>query len=316
MGFGLLAACALASPAWADVPREPLRLEYARDAGAVRCPDDQEVRDAITARVRGQGFDGASPTRLVVRAQGDGTRHAGSAELRDGAGALLWSVAVGPLAQDCAAVMDALALSIAIKLGPPRRAPAQAGGRLFGVEGESAAAPIEPDGVAPAVARAPLRFRVGAGAALELATAPGLALGLSLDVGLRWPSFSLSLEGRAVLPSSGTVTGGTEVTTSRFTGAVVPCGHFFGYLIVCGLVTVGATRGTSNAQHPQSGAAAYAATGARVGVEVPLTSHLALRFALDGMGVLARPVLRIDGRNVWTAPPASASAGGGLVASF
>lgn len=304
-----------------------MRLAYTREPGTTHCPDAQELGDAISARVRGSVFDPSAAASLVVVAQGGGGRHQGIAELRDAAGTPVWKVSIGPLPQDCAAVMDALALSIAIKLGSPRSAPAApvAGHRWFGVESERLPAPppgsAQPQGTPdrPSTASrgaSSLRGRLGVIGSLDLAGTPGPALGLALDGGLRWPSFSLSLEARVNPPASGTVATGNEVHLSRYTGALVPCGHWLGYLIACGLVQLGAVRGTSNAMHPEAGTAFYAAAGARLGVEIPLGAHLALRFVLDGLGVMARPGLRIGGEPQWTAPPACASLGGGLLASF
>jgi hypothetical protein len=256
-----------AAPALAQAPPPAaMRLEYTRAPGAVRCPADQELRDAITSRVRGRDFlDAAAAARLVVTARGQGGRYLGTAELRDASGATAWSLSVGPVAQDCAAVMDAVALSIAIKLGAqrasaPPAAAHPAGNRLFGVDGEAlpvppaplAGAPATPDGVTPPASPVPTprRVRVGGGAAFEMAAAPGFALGLFADVGIRWPSFSLAAaEVRAVLLAGADVEAGAHVT-SRYTAAVVPCGHWLRFLVVCGLVEAGAVRGTGNAMHP------------------------------------------------------------------
>jgi hypothetical protein len=59
-----------------------------------------------------------------------------------------------------------------------------------------------------------------------------------------------------------------------------------------------------------------AAAGARVGLEWPLSSTLALRVHADGAINLVRVRLALSADDVWSAPPLSGTLGGGLIARF
>src|SRR5262249_28006684 len=158
---------------------------------------------AIAARITGVPFDPNAAESLVVVIRGRNGVYDGIAELRDAAGATEWSLAIGPIPRDCAVVVDSLALSVAIKLRPRKARPSAEGSastRLFGVDGEvvpvpqmaPTAPPVSDPRPQPAPAGSVRRVLLGAGASVDVGSAPGIAFGLSLDMGLRWPSFSLS----------------------------------------------------------------------------------------------------------------------------
>jgi len=310
-----------------------MRLDYLREPGAEACPDEQEFRDAITAHVHRPLLDPAAADRLVVQLQGRNGWYQGVAELRDATGTASWTIPIGAVPRDCSAIVDALALSIAIKVDPrgsKQAAPAVPlnSHRFFGVDGEVMPAPPQavasPDAVLPplppAVPAPGYRVRLGASAGIAFGAAPGLGPSVAVDVGVRWTDRPLSLAFEAAFapPASGDVPAGVHVTTYRATGAVVACGHFLRFLYGCGVVEAGALHGTGTAMqlNAQSTTLFYGGAGGRGGVEIPLGAHVALRIFGDALVTIAQPVLEIGGTPVYGASLVSGTVGGGVVSTF
>jgi hypothetical protein len=138
------------------------------------------------------------------------------------------------------------------------------------------------------------------------------AVGLALDVGVRWTAFSMSAEGRAFPSATGPAQGGVDtVTTGLFTGALVPCGHWR-VIAGCAIVELGGMRGVSNAAQPTSSVVFHAASGVRLGVEVRLDDHFALNFAGDVLFTLQPSTFLIDTRPAWSTPLVSGMLGAGV----
>jgi hypothetical protein len=296
-------------------PPRTVRLDYVRSLGAERCPGEQAFRDAVGAKVARDLFAAVPKpsARLVVMLGRRGTGYEGSAELRDAAGAATWSMVFPspphPPAATCASLIAALAFGLSIEVDP--------------VDPPSVDPPlppvVEPPIVKPPLAKhevAPGPFRIGVSPWLDLATAPRPAFGISLGLGFRVAWFSLDLEGHWDPPAASTIEG-AEVGTSRFVGALVPCGHVR-YFAGCLVTEVGPLRGSLGGAGIQGGtqSAIYVATGGRLSAEVELAPHLALRPAVDLLLALQRPALRYAEVPLWRAPAISAGVGVGLLASF
>ncbi len=298
------------TPAPPLVPEAPraVRLDYIRGPGAEPCPPAEVFRDALGARMRFDPFDPNATARLVVTVVREGRRFRGAAEIRHEGSVRGWFDALGPSA-DCNALMDALAVSVAVELDKSSSTPPSPG------EGSP---PKEPTKGQPTSPPRSFLVRLGAAASLSVGSAPGVAFGVTADAGLRWSWASVALEGRADFPASAEVKG-LRLTSSRYAGALVPCGHWggrWGSLFGCALVELGALRLTNDAPHPTPASGFYAAAGARGGVEVVLVNHLAARLTADALGTFQRSTLIVDGRPVWTTPAASGAFGLGLVTFF
>ena len=164
----------------------------------------------MTAHVRRPLVDPAAADHLVVRLQGRSGWYQGVAELRDPTGVPAWTIPLGPVPRDCSAVVDALALSVAIRVNPrgkSAKAPALTPNahRPFGVDGEvlPMASQIRrissPDTVAPASIEAEPEYRVrlGVNGGVALAAGPGWAPSFALDAGVRWRDRPLPSPSRA-----------------------------------------------------------------------------------------------------------------------
>jgi hypothetical protein len=134
-------------------------------------------------------------------------------------------------------------------------------------------------------------------------------------VGVRWPWFSLSLEGRGDLAATTDGPSVAHLQTSLAAGALSPCLHWR-WLLGCGVLTVGALHGAGVNVHPTGQTAPYAATGLRGGFEAPFSDHFAGQLFADGLLTAVRPRMLVGPTEEWIAPVASGSIGIRLVASF
>lgn len=307
---GLLLSAARAASA--EGPPRAVRLAYQPAEG---CPAEDVFRDMTTTRLKRDPFDASAALRLLVTLRKEAGRYAGIASLLDESGALRWSFPLGPVA-DCHTLIEGLSLAVAVRLrempaAPPAMPPR---GRLFGYDGDpkpaGEAAPL------PAALPAPIRLRLGASAGLAFGSAPGpVALGGAVEVGFGWKALSVSLQVRADAPSGTEVEAGGRVSVGRYTGALVPCGHWK-ILFGCAVVELGALHVTSNAERPDRAFAFWAGIGGRVGLEIPLgAAPVALRFAGDLEGVASRAQVRIDGETRWTSFPVAGGAWLGVIFS-
>lgn len=310
-----------APPPGPPAPRIVVRLRYVRGPGAEACPDSQVFRDAVGAQVKGRDpFAPDAPLDLVVTLARQGRGFEGSAELRDASG-IRWTRPFSAT-PTCMGLVEDLAFAVASKIDP--RAPAPNAGNAPALSSPSSPSPpshpvarLEAPVPAP-VARTPLAFRVGASTWMGLASAPRPAFGVSADAGLRVSWFSLTMEARWDPPAGAEATKGVEISTARLMGALVPCGHvaWFVACIAGELGQVQATLTAAGGASPEQRAALYAAAGGRLGLEIEVAPHLSFRAAVNLLGAVQRPRVRLDQKNQWEGPAFLGGPGAGLVASF
>ena len=162
----------------------------------------------------------------------------------------------------------------------------------------------------------PISFRPGALVHVTAGIAPAAAFGATVSFSVRRSALSIGLEGRADLPRSASLSTGGELRTAVLTAGVAPCIHN-GIFAACAVGLVGSMRGEASAiSSPRGDSSLYAAAGARIALELPVTAALAVRPQVDGLVAVARPELRLNDAIVWTAPPFCASFGVGLIGRF
>ena len=309
----LSASTASASEPLAELPAHTVvRLDYtARVPG---CPGGQFLQDVIRARTSYAPFAPAAEVRLVVTVRHDRQGYMARAVIRDKRGASLYAREWGPRA-DCQSVVEGLGFAVSVALDPggnPSPLPPQP---LPPPPPPTPAENTEP-AKAPVVVEERAGRRIGAALAFGLGVAPRPAVGFAIDVGLRWPAFSLALEGRVFPSAEGPAdTGLVQLRTWQITGAVVPCGHWR-WLFGCGVVQLGALSATSDARSPQSPTVFHVAGGVRGGVEWQGWEHLALRVSGDMLVAPWRSALSFNNEIAWTTPILVGSFGAGFVASF
>jgi hypothetical protein len=299
-------------------PARAVRLDYRREPGAERCPEEQAFRDAAGASAQTSAalFAPDAAARLAVTLRRRGYGYEGTTALHDAAGAVLWTVTLPPPAYppaaSCPSLVETLALSATTQIDPivPLQ---QAPLPVVPIVAKPSPAPVT---VVPPVEPFPFAFRFGAAAWVDVATAPRPAFGLSFGLGFRVSWFSLEMEGRWDPPAGANIDG-AEVSTARFVGALVPCGHA-GYFVGCALAEVGpvwaSIAGASTKSGPES--ALFVATGGRLGFEFPIAPHLVLRPAGDLLIALQHAEIQLDNQRRWEMPTVAAGFGVGLLASF
>jgi len=282
------------------------------------CPRARFLEDVIRARTSYEPFAPSADARLVVTVAREGRSYKGHAEVRSKAGALLYERDRGPGA-DCQLIVEGLGFAVSVALdpgggeSPEPQAPSPPRAPELPVKQAPAPVPPAPE---PFEQKAPFRVRIGASAALGIGVAPRPAAGVAIDVGLRWPTFSVALEGRAYPPAEGAAdTGLVQLRTWQITGAVVPCGHWR-WLFGCGVVEMGALSGTSAARTSEATTLFRVAGGMRAGMEWQGWEHLALRASGDVLFSPWHSELLINNEPARTTPVVSGAFGAGFVVSF
>ncbi|MDB4939137.1 MAG: hypothetical protein JWP87_6109 [Labilithrix sp.] len=194
--------------------------------------------------------------------------------------------------------------------------------------------PIEPAPVAPVTALAPpaehaehaepasredapLVPMLYADFTTAFARAPATLVGARIGAGLRRGAWSIAAEGHAeTSPDAAFISATDRVEASAFSGAVVPCGHL-GLFQACGVVTLGARQVKAlDVVSPKTQAAFFVAIGARIGLEVSVSSAIALRANAELGAPLLRSDYTIDGVSRATSSVVEASLGAGILGRF
>lgn len=316
----------------AEPPGAPRRLLYSRGAGASSCPDEQALRESVTARLGYDPFRADAEGAVQATLTGGPRGLRALVELRDRTGRVTGSRQLGTARQDCRELAAAMALAICIAVDPlilsrpvpSPSAPPPSAPPPIPCPACAACPPPPPQPPPPPPPPAePVRFRAGAGLQLGLGAVPTLAsLGVVAQAELRYRAFALALEGRAD-PSLGasraspdTAKGGAGVSATLLLGLLVPCARWR-FLGLCALIGVGALQGRGvGVAVPSRATTLYAAAGARLALEVPLLRRLALELHLDGLTPLTRTSLMLDGAEVWATPPLSGALGATLQVPF
>jgi len=272
-----LAARAEAPP---PLPRF-VRLEYIHPAGK-GCPEQAVLEDAVLVAARRDPFNRVAPALLRVTIAPHGHLYAATLEVRDGDGGVIWTRPFDPLSS-CGSAVQAAGFLMGSLLRDPPPAPAPSPAP---VPPPAPAVPLKREAPAPPRSE-PLRLNLGIASALAIrTTAPEAGFNLVADAGLRVRSFSIAGEFRWTPPEVADVdtAGLARVHVMQFSGGVVPCGHFRA-LFYCGVGQVIAVVGMgAPGVDPRSVTTPSAATGTRIGVELPLPvwgRRFAVRLSAD-----------------------------------
>lgn len=287
-------------------PHDAIALEYVRRPAAARCPGPDVLREQVAQRLRYDLFSVDAAERLALTIDRAKGRYRLTGELRDQGGHVVYTLETIDDA-DCVEVVKNMAILLAAhytglrQVSPTKAPPAQAS--------------TPPRSTTPPVS--PARLYFGLATAVAVNVAPTVILGPAWLVGARVSNVSFEVEGRAFFgPAFRAST--VSLLASVVTGSAAACLHA-GMLFGCARFELGALRFASAAElriEPQS--PVLAGLGARVGLEWPVTKHLALRGYADLL-TLATPVhLRLakDNRLLWSSLLLSPSCGVGVVASF
>jgi hypothetical protein len=322
------ATLTVAPAAAAPLPARPasVRLSYARESGAERCPDEAVLRDSVSSRLGYDPFDPAAERtlRVVVR-RTRGTLVA-QIELLDASGHAQGERRLEGSSDDCVELGSAMAIAASLGIDPlaataaPQARPPSVPPPV--PHEEQAAAPPPPAAPSslppvppPAVASEPTipiraRFAVAGVAAIGVAPASP-AWGATFAAGFRRAWASVDLEGAADWAPTAE-RDGAGAKSALYMVSVVPCVHL-GIGVGCALGGVGALAATGVLNTPLSDHAFYADFGLRLGVEVPVTAHFFVQARVDALATLTHVTYTVDnGQPFWATPPVSAALGLGV----
>lgn len=314
------------TPALAEDPPPHItaRLDYVPAQG---CPPASVLRGELARRLGYDPFVEAAPLRVVATVTREKNALAGSMELHDSTGTLIWSKPTTP-ATDCQTVVLEMAGKLAFRLDPlvypsaPAELPPLPAPKP---KEEPSPVPVEPPTEAPAAGRVVLGL-----SSQIVISAAGASGGLIGALGWRWPlsspgmDLSVGMEFRFDAPSStriDDVRPGATMQTYLMGGSIVSClhgRHLFGCAVASGGAIEVASEGLddSNGLRPVLG---FVGGGARFGIEDTLLPWLAVR--LYGEALVSRPLLGLINHAEVRGPsllssPLTGSAGLSLVVYF
>ncbi len=299
----LLLSLILCSTAQAAAPKVRLRVEPPADGE--QCLDEAELRRRVSGRLGYDPFDTVSPVELAVQ----------PVRTADGRG---WSVrvlrsapeertrarTVGP-SEDCRALDEALALTLAIAIDPLSKGqqPAPPGPAPVQVRVE----PPPPPAAPPA-----LRWSAGVGLQAVFGGAPATVPGASVFAAVSGERLRMELELGGTLGGAVDREAGGRVVGSAYSASVLPC-VTLSALALCGRLSGGvlalAGEGVPGAR---AASTPLAEVGARLTASYPLHARVRARASLDGGVPLVRTTAVVGSTDVWTLPPLSLRLGAGV----
>ncbi len=317
----LLLTASLASAQTA--PQRPTaRLRYARlDDAANACPSLFQTEAAVRTRLGYDPFrDDAKDVIEVFVEKGEPNGLRARMRLKDADGTSKGKRDLLSPSTDCVELSNALTLAISIAvdpqsfLGPSTPAiPSAESGGPPPPPIVAASPPPPPPMVEAESSRVKVRGGIGI---LGLAgTTFGITGGASVRLTVGTARWSVSLDGRGELPRVLQV-GPGEISVTNAAGLLAPCLHvsFFG---ACAVAGVGATRiGSTGLDGSRDQVVLFFQAGGRVQAMFDLTERISLGGALDVLVPVTRPVLRVGGEPLWSAPVVNGNLGVFLSFSF
>jgi hypothetical protein len=266
--------------------------------------------------------DGADT--IVVRVRRKGSRLEGSIERIGGSQQQRGRpTTIASNAPDCVELGSSLAVAIAIAVdplsltreAPPDRSPSEPAPQPQVVAPPPPnEPPREPPPSSPEPAT-PTQFLVAAGPAISTGALPAPSFGVRVGVGVSRGMFEVAVEGRFDPPVRVQDRFGA-VEASLALATLVPCFRYR-FALACAQASMGALRGTGlGFDHTREDNTFYAAAGARLGFEVSLGEHFAVRAVVEGQVALRPTRLEADDAPVWSTPPFALSFAPMLVGRF
>jgi hypothetical protein len=349
--FGQFSAVARAAT------KQSAKLVYVRGEGADTCPDEPAVRASVAVRLGYDPFalkpDEEPRRTIVVAVVRDAKGFHARIEVRDATSAVKGTRKLDSKASECGELASAITFAITIAIDPlasggaidegPLPLPpidestdpnggagvtegtsATEGGAIAGSTTTSSDASgtgttdvdVPPPSDATEDAQA-THLLASAGVVSSLGYEPGLGVGATVGAALRFPRFSIGLEGRADLPGEKVLGTGGGVRSSVLLVSLLPCVHR-GIALVCALGSIGSLRSTGLGGDGRTDASLFAAAGARLGAEVPFSDSVRGRFVLDLAATLSGARLRYGDppTEVWSSPLFSGALGAAILGVF
>jgi len=320
--LGLLLASMPLRAARAEDEHRRATLAYVRAPEANACPDEEAFRMRVASRLGYDPFEPIAPRRVEVALTGRGSRIVAEVRVDDEQRKGPATRRLEDRAEHCSVLVDVVASAVAIAIDPLAR-PASASPPVAAGPSPSSPASLSAVG-APATPRSPAGDAPPAAPGAESPTpAPAVpilpyllldgiasygavidaALGVEGGVGLRRGPWSLALEGRVEAnPGAVEVSPRDRVTSSLFSGALVPCVGV-DLVSLCLGGRLGSLQATAlDVTRPSLDSSLVGAIFVRGVASVPLAQAWSLRLGLEGAAPLVRTTFTVGGSTVWTAP--------------
>jgi hypothetical protein len=319
----LLTAALASASSTAAAPVEKSTAHLVYDRGDLsQCPEEAEVRDAVAARLGYDPFDPSSHTTVTAVIMRDQARLRAHIELRNPNTGASGRRELTSAQRDCTELASAMTLAISIAIDPrslTRPAGTPAARELPAPMVPPAAPPphedvqVLPRGPTP---RDGVHVVGGGLGSLAYGMTPSATVAPVLFAGVRVGRLSVRVEGRFYAPTAEEASPTGSVRGSILGGALSPCVHF-GVGVGCAVLLLGSFHGEGRGVDvPQEQSALYAASGLRIGLELPLARHLFVPLYAEGLVPITREELRLRDQVVWHNPAVTLAVMLGLGAHF
>ncbi|MEP7123214.1 MAG: hypothetical protein ABJE95_19960 [Byssovorax sp.] len=295
----LVAAATLliALPARAAQEHSAVTLTYLPSRAVVAvCPEADYLQNEVFVRLGYELFQPSAPKHLTVKLDRTSGGFRAVGEMVDDDGKVVFARTYP--AMDCTFAVFSVAVGISIHFmqppepsappppPPPPPEPPSPAETLPSSPPELEPAELPPVPVAPPPLPPGRRFQAGFASVFSIGTAPTVVGGVGGFLGVRCPTVSLALEGRALFAPSATIEqvktrDGYHFTYTALSGSVC---HQPGWFFACARVEAG-NLSFGNAQvrlNPSQ--MIILGLGARFGGDIRLTSSLALRAYIELLG--------------------------------
>jgi hypothetical protein len=322
---------AIFAPRNAAAEEVRVRLHYERSASAVRCADEQHMRDAVAARLGYDPFAANSEDLVAIALDRRGTEWTARIDLQDRRGAPKGTRSLRSSEATCDELISAVSLAIALAIDPMRLQtpppPVEVPVATPPVPAAVAAPAARTEETAPVPPSPPAVLFASAGAFVVAGVVPSVSFGPRLRFGARWPRVSVAIEGIFVAPASQDSPSG-RVEALVVAGGLTPCfivhpSDSSPRMLVeaCARGVVGGLFGeASGVGKSTPSTSPYAGLGAEVAFELPLSSTLAVRPHGGALVTVTRTFLRIrNGQSdvdIWRSPLISGGGGVDAVLHF
>jgi hypothetical protein len=300
------------------------KLVYVRDPGAEMCPEEEELRAAVAARLGYNPFRVVADNTLFAEVRRGAPGFVADVKLVGEHGVVRGERHMTSASNDCKDIALAMALSMSIALDPlsltrppgtppvDDAAPPTDGDGAKPRDGdksdtppprETVPPPPEPERPTPRPkkpAPAEVTVDVALGAAMSFGASPDVSFGAQVGIAPRYKFVSLEVGGLvAVTPSHSTSEGGS-IQTNLFAGTIGACANLL-YAFLCAKSVLGDMSARSTGvTNPQSQDLFFAAVGPRAGVNAPITRAFDLRLAADALFVATPFSLTVNQHSVYS----------------
>jgi hypothetical protein len=275
------------------------RLEYVAEA---TCPAAADFEAVVAGHLGYSPFREDASERVVVRIEPSGRGLDGRLEWRNEAGGWAGERTFPSRSGDCAELVRAMGFALAVQF------------QLLATEeaARSTAAPPPPPPTvsAPPPSKPPAIASLPRGPNLAAGGGASAGVGLSADVtvvgrvfgAVAWSRVALELAAEVSVPSTLRRADGAGFSQQVFLASVAGCGLVSRWS-ACALAKVGEIRVAGDGvDTPATSAGLILQTGLRLALTQALGHRVYIAAHADGVALLTRGVVTLDGMPVWTTP--------------